>query len=510
MFHSKADSIMFVLRLVPVFILLILSSAWAKPATPKDIRSYEFDEAYSLFMNKQKVGYELFSRTVDARNQTMQEKTFDVIRMNVGGTSSEDISDEKVTFSTADGMVESFSLRQISGKSEDLITGKRKGDKILIEQDGVFRVVPQPRANLNQEQEFLDWLATARPQDTFQRYEIDWEREPIDVPGEFTFLGRRPVVVSGVKTQVYQVKGVSDGLALLIDLNEQGVPLTIKDEAGFLELRRERKENAQKLEETKLDLFSETGISLETKLGKGFVRQLDLVASGTVDYQFPTTSYQRAEVLGEKRHRLHLVSRENPEPEALEDRKRYLKSTPTLQTSSAAVRGVLEKLQLKGSPRQRVETLNDWVYDNLEKSYTVNATTATAVLKNMAGDCTEHTLLLTTLARAEGIPAREVTGLIYAGDELGKFVHHAWVEVYVDGGWMAADPAFDQFPADATHILLARENDLSGVIGTVDLELKVARSPQGFGMVFWLSVLLSGLSVLVLFAVVYGVRIQEG
>ena len=43
----------------------------------------------------------------------------------------------------------------------------------------------------------------------------------------------------------------------------------------------------------------------------------------------------------------------------------------------------------------------------------------------------------------------------------GAFYYHAWPEVYIDEGngrglWLPVDPTLNQFPADATHLRLAR------------------------------------------------------
>jgi transglutaminase-like putative cysteine protease len=62
------------------------------------------------------------------------------------------------------------------------------------------------------------------------------------------------------------------------------------------------------------------------------------------------------------------------------------------------------------------------------------------------------------MARAAGIPARISVGLASVRN---AFYYHAWPEVFVDEGhgtglWLPVDPTFNQFPADATHIRLAR------------------------------------------------------
>ncbi|MCA9792701.1 MAG: transglutaminase domain-containing protein, partial [Candidatus Eremiobacteraeota bacterium] len=119
------------------------------------------------------------------------------------------------------------------------------------------------------------------------------------------------------------------------------------------------------------------------------------------------------------------------------------------------------------------------VFQSLAKTYTRDAGTATEVLAHRAGDCTEHSLLLITLYRAAGLPARPLSGLGY--DSGNMMAHHAWVEVYFDGGWLPVDPSFDQVPADAGHVLFDRDEGLSGfsVAGSLKLEVVAYEGPSG-------------------------------
>jgi transglutaminase-like putative cysteine protease len=62
------------------------------------------------------------------------------------------------------------------------------------------------------------------------------------------------------------------------------------------------------------------------------------------------------------------------------------------------------------------------------------------------------------MARAIGIPARIAVGLVSVH---GAFYYHAWPEVYLSDGrprglWLPIDPTLNEFPADATHLRLAR------------------------------------------------------
>lgn len=123
-----------------------------------------------------------------------------------------------------------------------------------------------------------------------------------------------------------------------------------------------------------------------------------------------------------------------------------------------------------------VEKLVNWVFNNVEKRATASLPSAIDVLANMVGDCNEHSVLFAALARAVGIPTKVVVGIVYLDN---AFYYHAWNKVYL-GKWIAVDPTFNQFPADATHIKL-QEGELSEqakvlkIVGTVKIEIKEFR-----------------------------------
>jgi hypothetical protein len=72
-------------------------------------------------------------------------------------------------------------------------------------------------------------------------------------------------------------------------------------------------------------------------------------------------------------------------------------------------------------------------------------------LETPAGVCADNAILMTALLRAEGIPARMISGLALnmplgrSGDWRHPGSSHAWVEFYVDGQWHFADPTWDLF-----------------------------------------------------------------
>ncbi len=110
------------------------------------------------------------------------------------------------------------------------------------------------------------------------------------------------------------------------------------------------------------------------------------------------------------------------------------------------------------SVEDRAERLTRYVNAILDKKPTVSLPSAREVLRTKVGDCNEHTVLYVAMARALGIPSRIAVGLVAVR---GAFYYHAWPEVYLDdrpgrGRWLPVDPTFNEFPADATHLRLAR------------------------------------------------------
>jgi len=91
------------------------------------------------------------------------------------------------------------------------------------------------------------------------------------------------------------------------------------------------------------------------------------------------------------------------------------------------------------------------VYNLLEKNPTASLPSALDVLEMKKGDCNEHAILFTALARAVGIPTKIYVGLVNLDGY--AYYYHAWCAVWL-GSWVAVDPTFNQFPADVGHLKL--------------------------------------------------------
>jgi hypothetical protein len=141
---------------------------------------------------------------------------------------------------------------------------------------------------------------------------------------------------------------------------------------------------------------------------------------------------------------------------------RYLASEAFIESDAPEIIAEAEKAVggVTGT-RARAERLTRYVNALLDKKPTVSLPSAREVLRTKVGDCNEHTVLYVAMARALAIPSRIAVGLVYIH---GAFYYNAWPEVYLAEGsgpraqglWLPVDPTLNQFPADATHLRLAR------------------------------------------------------
>jgi transglutaminase-like putative cysteine protease/tetratricopeptide (TPR) repeat protein len=162
---------------------------------------------------------------------------------------------------------------------------------------------------------------------------------------------------------------------------------------------------------------------------------------------------------------------------------RYLNPTPYLEADDPEIRSLAKKIiQHEKLAYGAVKKLRTWVYHNIpNKTLDHGFASAKETLNLRAGDCTEHAVLLATLARALGIPSRVAVGLIYmptSDGEVGSFVYHMWTEVYIGsdgkGDWIALDATNPEPVMDATHIKLL-DSDLASSNAPVELSEQVVQ-----------------------------------
>lgn len=84
-----------------------------------------------------------------------------------------------------------------------------------------------------------------------------------------------------------------------------------------------------------------------------------------------------------------------------------------------------------------------------EKTYERGFDLASQAARAGAGDCTEHSVLLAALSRAQGLPTRVVFGALIVAEANAAY-GHAWNEVFVDGEWQLVDATLQDSEEDLT------------------------------------------------------------
>ncbi|GAB6906954.1 Transglutaminase domain-containing protein [Desulfosarcina cetonica] len=128
----------------------------------------------------------------------------------------------------------------------------------------------------------------------------------------------------------------------------------------------------------------------------------------------------------------------------------YLKPTAFVPADAPEMKAIAEKVtQGKTGTLEKAKAVYDWVVENTFRDPAVKGCGLGQPLRTLnqcqgGGKCADLSTVFVTLARAAGIPARDVYGLRLAtpknGDVTSGF--HCWAEFYLPGtGWVMVDPA---------------------------------------------------------------------
>lgn len=131
----------------------------------------------------------------------------------------------------------------------------------------------------------------------------------------------------------------------------------------------------------------------------------------------------------------------------------FLTGDPLIQVDHPKIAAIAEEIvPFETDNWTKATRIYEWVFQEVDKVIVPSFPSALEVLDTRRGDCNEHTVLFTALARTLDVPTRIAIGIVWS-DELNGFYYHAWPEVYA-GRWIWLDPTLGQPIADATHIKL--------------------------------------------------------
>ena len=293
-----------------------------------------------------------------------------------------------------------------------------------------------------------------------------------------TVIGPETLTIKGSTIETMKVEERFGETTAHAWLDHEGK--VVKEEASLgMVLLRENQQDALGggwQDSTPLDLVASTAIPVQQTLpNPRALTGLRLQLTSSVDslqFSFPPRQQQHDQLLTITQEQSSALTTYTL-PQTAAEFASDLAPTPFLQ--SAHPRIITQTQKILGPEQDALratQQLLNWTYTEVEKTPTVSLPTALEVLDSKRGDCNEHAVLFTALARAAGIPARVVAGVVYLD---GAFYYHAWSEVWL-GQWVAVDPTFQQMPADATHVKFVEGGPeqhmaLLKVIGQIEMEV---------------------------------------
>ena len=229
----------------------------------------------------------------------------------------------------------------------------------------------------------------------------------------------------------------------LIDLKGKYLNFNMME---IFEFRSENEDEAKNLDKNS-KFFLNAGIDLNNKLpDEIFTKDVEsinyeLTGNGNAIYN---GGLQKVTKISNDKYLVEVGPLQLLEKVSDDDVNFYLKSSSRYPSSSNKIINFTKKvINNEKSDVLRVEKLMNFVSEYIEDDYESNSESVFDIIYKKKGDCTEHSLLFTTMARSIGLPTREVTGWAYDGNK--KYVLHAWVEVA-----MNVDNVFYWFPIDPT------------------------------------------------------------
>ena len=304
----------------------------------------------------------------------------------------------------------------------------------------------------------------------------------LELNGVARIVGIEERIFDGASTRVFKIEETLEplGVETTSYVTESGVKLE-DHVAGIITMRLEQEALAKDVNYSN-DVIVSNAAMIDTPIANPRTRnELKLILRGP---------FKREHLFNDERQYLHpdgdrylftatkiaLGDFEQAKlPIADPDVTEWLKPTMFVQSDNPKI--VAKAKEIVGDETNALkisEKLCTWVYDHVHTTFSARLTNALEVLDNLQGDCTEHSILFIALARAAGLPAREVAGLIYVESERPGFYFHQWATVWV-GKWIDVDPTFNQPLADVTHIKLAEGDLLSQaklipIIGQISVE----------------------------------------
>ena len=190
-------------------------------------------------------------------------------------------------------------------------------------------------------------------------------------------------------------------------------------------------------------------------------RDLRIMAESTVETTTPSSPSSEASIEALESVREELSSFLRPSPHAIWD-------GPIEEAAREAVGGAVEVVDVATAVSDKVTSTLDYV-----PGATYVGVDVADVMSQGKGVCQDFAHLGIAMYRSIGIPARYVSGYLYAAEQTSAVAPdepelsvqtHAWLEVFVPGhGWWGLDPTNAQ-PVGELHVKIGHGRDYQDVM----------------------------------------------
>ena len=418
-----------------------------------------------------------------------------------------------VKISMESSFVETLDHKPVSMSSTQSMAANPVTTKVRFLDDALEVTVEQSGNTSTQTQPLPEgeWL-TPGGADEFVRRRLEAGAEKITVRSIDPMSGARPIVttyedfgeetveVSGREVQAMRATLTTSemaGLKTTEYLDSKGRMLKSSTNLGGLEMTVIAADKELAL--SKLDapeLMQSTFVKPKGRFASPrkavHATYLLTVPDGKLD-DLPEVPAQKQTRVDDRTIRLEVTMGENA-PKADEPGPEYTEASAMLDIKDPVVIELATKAHPNHDtpPTVAAEAMRRFVFEHIEeKNLGVGMGSASEVARTCTGDCTEHATLLAALLRAQGIPSRVVSGLVYVNSFEGAediFGYHMWTQAWVelDGNWQWLDYDATLGPYgrfDATHIALSvsamRDNETNNsmislvpLLGRLEIEVE--------------------------------------
>jgi len=429
-----------------------------------DVTPFLGDSWYGLYFNGGKVGYLLkrIERTASGEIEVVEEAEFMV---SMSGA-RQSMSTRSKRIYDASGALLRIDMEMNDSAQSSTFSAEVRDNGLQMKSvlGGAPReeVLPKPTETLEDALRHALWVRRGPEVGDVINFSVFEPMYQKEVSGISRIIGVESRIFNGVATKVYEIQSVIDLMDIESTSYVTDTGVTVEDVTSSVFTTRLEPEVAARDVDYSVDTMVSNAVLLDAPIEKPRTRDwLRLLLSGPLrESHLLNDSRQTMRMNGEEVDfyavRTKLASLDAPQlPVTEESVLEFTKAGTYVQSDDTKIIGKAREIIGKETDALKAaEKLSNWVSANMRNVFSARLSNSLEVLESLEGDCTEHSVLFIGLARAVGLPAREVAGLIYVEGSQPGFYFHQWATVWL-GEWVDVDPTFNQLPVDVTHIKLS-------------------------------------------------------